>query len=75
MTLNFKRCGQKREVLKVLENGGVPFLTFPLLSECGVVIHGFSTRLGGVSRPPYDTMNLSFTRGDRAGDVREGRRH
>lgn len=74
MTLNFKRCGQKREVLKVLENGGVPFLTFPLLTESGLVRHGFSTRLGGVSRPPYDTMNLSFTRGDRTEDVKENYR-
>ena len=70
MTLNFKRCGQKREVLKVLENGGVPFLTFPLLTESGLVRHGFSTRLGGVSRPPYDPMNLTFTRGDRTEDVK-----
>ena len=74
MTLNFKRCGQEREVLKVLENGGVPFLTFPLLTESGLVRHGFSTRLGGVSRPPYDTMNLSFTRGDRTEDVKENYR-
>ena len=74
MTLNFKRCGQEREVLKVLENGGVPFLTFPLLTESGLVRHGFSTRLGGVSQPPYDTMNLSFTRGDRTEDVKENYR-
>ncbi len=74
MTLNFKRCGRDREILKVREKDGVSFLTFPILTESGLVHHGFSTRLGGVSRPPYDTMNLSFTRGDRSEDVRENYR-
>lgn len=50
---------------------GVPLLSFPLLEESGLVSHAFSTRLGGVSRAPYDTMNLSFTRGDRREAVLE----
>ena len=33
-------------------------------------IHGFSTRLGGVSRGDCAAMNLSFTRGDRPEDVK-----
>ena len=61
-------------VVEVKERCGVPFLSFPLLEQTGLVSHGFSTRLGGVSQPPYDTMNLSFTRGDRPEAVRENYR-
>lgn len=53
-----------RDVLKVRERAGVPYLTFPALEETGLVAHAFSTRLGGVSRGDYATMNFSFTRGD-----------
>lgn len=52
-------------------NGDVPFLKYPLLEETGLVNHGFSTRLGGVSKGYYSSMNLSFTRGDNDEDVRE----
>lgn len=33
--------------------------------------HGFSTRLGGVSPPPWDSMNLGASRGDRPEHVEE----
>ena len=46
------------------EKNGVTYLTFPILEETGVVIHGFTTREGGVSEGYLGTMNLSFTRGD-----------
>ena len=32
------------------EVNGVPFLSYPMLEETGIVNHGFSTRLGGVSK-------------------------
>lgn len=41
------------------------YLTFPLLERTGAAKHLFTTRLGGVSRGAFSTMNLSFTRGDR----------
>ena len=44
--------------------GEVEYLTFPLLEQTGMVRHLFSTRVGGVSRGIYSTMNLSYTRGD-----------
>ena len=47
--------------------GGTPYLEFPLLRETGIVDHGFSTRLGGVSRGDYASLNLSFDRGDDPG--------
>ena len=31
------------------QRGGVPYLSYPLLENIGIVNHGFSTRLGGVS--------------------------
>ena len=40
------------------------YLTFPLLEKTGIVRHLFSTRLGGVSKGMYASMNLGFTRGD-----------
>ena len=41
-----------------------PFVTFPSLDRVNFVRHGFSTRLGGVSKEEFATMNLSFSRGD-----------
>ena len=49
----------------------VPFLEYPLLRETGIVRHGFSTRLGGVSRGCWASLNLSFERGDRPEAVLE----
>lgn len=51
-------------ILNVNENEGVTYLTFPLLSKYENFIHAFSTRLGGVSTGIYESMNLSFSRGD-----------
>lgn len=54
----------------VCQKGEVPYLTFSNLNEAGV-IHGFSTRLGGVSKQHLSSMNLSFSRGDEEENVRE----
>lgn len=61
----------KGAAMKVVEREGVPFLVFPGLNETEAVIHGFSTRMGGVSEGMFSSMNLSFTRGDEEGRVRE----
>lgn len=44
-----------------------------LLTDAGFA-HGFSTRLGGVSRPPFDACNLARSVGDDPGHVAENRR-
>lgn len=49
----------------------VPLLSYPLLSETGMVKHCFTTRMGGVSKGIFSSMNLSFTRGDEKEDVME----
>lgn len=51
--------------------GEVLYLSYPLLENTGLVKHGFSTRIGGVSEGIWDSMNLSFTRGDNEESVRE----
>lgn len=58
-------------VLQEVEKNGVLFLQYPLLQRTGLVQHGFSTRIGGVSKDHLGTMNLSFTRGDDEIAVRE----
>lgn len=40
------------------------YLTAPQLEAQAGVVHGFSTRTGGISKPPFDTLNLGTTRGD-----------
>lgn len=56
------------------ETEGVCRLSFPLLEESGLVSHCFSTRLGGVSRGRFATMNFTFTRGDKQEHVMENYR-
>lgn len=50
--------------MKQNRSGKVEYLTFPLLEQTGMVRHLFSTRVGGVSKGIYSSMNLSYTRGD-----------
>lgn len=59
-----RKPGSRGRQIEIEEKGGIPFFVFPLLKETGTVIHGFTTRLGGVSEGIYASMNLSFTRGD-----------
>lgn len=64
-TSNHETCNHEMlEPLRIVENEGVPFLEFSLLKEMNCVHHGFSTRLGGVSTGIFNSMNLSFVRGD-----------
>lgn len=48
-----------------------PYLYFPLLEGTGIVKHCFTTRLGGVSKGIFESLNLSFSRGDDSEAVRE----
>lgn len=53
---------------------GVLYFTFPSLSAQKGFIHGFSSRIGGVSTNEFSSMNLSFSRGDDEESVRENYR-
>lgn len=49
---------------------GVPFYACPDPAWAGAA-HGFSTRLGGVSPAPMDSLNLGASRGDDPANLRE----
>ena len=53
---------------------GLGFFQAPILKDTNRVVHAFSTRLGGVSRPPFDTLNLGFNTGDRASLVSKNKK-
>ncbi|RHR27165.1 peptidoglycan editing factor PgeF [Clostridium sp. AF19-22AC] len=69
MSLGLHYKNQKR-IFREIETD-TPYLEYPLFQNTGIVRHGFSTRLGGVSEGCYSSLNLSFTRGDREEAVRE----
>lgn len=49
----------------------VPFLTYKTFEYIPFITHAFSTRLGGVSTGEFESMNLSFGRGDKDENVIE----
>ncbi len=55
---------ESQQRININEKQGVTYLTFPILERTGMVRHGFSTRLGGVSQGIFSSMNLGFNRGD-----------
>ena len=54
-----------------LASGEFPYLSYPLLEQTGMVKHCFTTRLGGVSEGIFESLNLSFSRGDQRAAVEE----
>lgn len=51
---------------------GVTFLVAEELERRGFFV-AYSERIGGVSQPPFDTLNLGYATGDRPEHVRENR--
>ena len=60
-TKNLKLAGSADSLL---------YVTFPNLDD-GKCVSAFTTRMGGVSRGKYASMNMSFSNGDRPKAVRE----
>lgn len=48
----------------------IPLLCYPHLSRYTHIAHGIFTRAGGISDPPYDALNLSYSVGDRPNAVK-----
>ncbi|MFI3172016.1 MAG: peptidoglycan editing factor PgeF [Eubacteriales bacterium] len=71
MRQNTLKIKDNNTVLELVEKHGVPYLEYPILNAVEIVNHGFSTRLGGVSSGIFDSMNLSFVRGDDEALVQE----
>ncbi|MCL2377387.1 MAG: peptidoglycan editing factor PgeF [Defluviitaleaceae bacterium] len=60
--------------MKKNEKNGVVYYTFENLDALGIVRHGFSTRIGGVSRGPFEAMNLGFGTADDRENIKENYR-
>ncbi|MEW6189032.1 MAG: peptidoglycan editing factor PgeF [Actinomycetota bacterium] len=56
------------------ERGSIKFLTSPKLLDEASILVIFSTRMGGVSPPPYNFLNLAFDVGDKWENVIKNRR-
>ncbi len=50
---------------------GIEWLQFDAFSAWPELVHGFFSRMGGVSEPPCNTLNLSFKREAQPENVRE----
>ncbi len=61
----------KSSLNKVNRNGSLMFITFKSLEKFSELSHLFSTRLGGVSKGYFGTMNLGLKLGDQRSDVIE----
>jgi YfiH family protein len=59
--------------LRAIDRDGVSLIADFRALERGWTV-AFTSRHGGVSAPPYDTLNLAARSGDRADDVTENRR-
>ncbi len=46
------------------QKNGIEYLHSELLSHCDFLVHAFGTRIGGVSRDDYKSLNMSFLEGD-----------
>lgn len=55
----------------VTKNYTLPYLQFPKLNKAEWVSHLFTTRMGGVSEGKFESLNLSFSRGDEPSNVAE----
>ena len=62
------------QILKEYVIDSVPILKYSLFEKKGIVNHGFSTKLGGVSTGHCATMNISTSRGDDPAAVEENRK-
>ncbi len=73
--MNVKYIEKHKKCCNINEKNGITYITFPKLEKYNEeIIHGFSTRLGGVSKDHLAAMNLSFTRGDDPDNVKENHR-
>jgi YfiH family protein len=62
------------ETLQLHTQNGLPIYRFHRLSEFVELEHLIFTRLGGVSSPPFSSLNVSYDTGDEASKVRENLR-
>lgn len=61
-------------IYRLEEKAGLIYYTFEPLNRFQEIVHGFSTRKGGTSFPPYDTLNLGLHVEDKKASVIENRK-
>lgn len=55
-------------------SSSVPYISFKALDNTGLVLNGFSTRIGGVSKGYLSSLNLGYSRGDLEENVTKNHR-
>jgi hypothetical protein len=71
MGTEFQMNTLNRSALKTKKD--LPYFEIPEIASLGWIEHGFLTRKGGVSLPPYESLNLSHDHGDRDDQVFQNR--
>ncbi|MCI1982859.1 MAG: peptidoglycan editing factor PgeF [Oscillospiraceae bacterium] len=66
--------GTEHFQMDLCRSGTVEYLAFPAFQAYPFVRHAFSTRIGGISRNEFSSMNLAFGRGDPKENVLENYR-
>lgn len=56
-------------MFSIASKGDLSFYVFPHLEATNLMVHGFTTRVGGVSAGSYDSLNTAFHVGDDDGNV------
>ena len=64
--------GEHKVLLQSRKNG-LPYLQFENLMAHNEIRHGIFTRRGGISNPPYESLNVGFSVGDSGERVVENR--
>lgn len=59
------------EVFNIKKTDDLMYLTIPRFDKFGITNNCFSTRLGGISKGIFSSMNLGFNRGDLDANVRK----
>jgi YfiH family protein len=62
----------KRQVMKTVKQGKIHYLQ-PGWADRDNMVSGFTTRNGGSSRPPFNSLNLGFNSGDQPAQVEANR--
>lgn len=64
---------EARTIFYKRQAGNTVVLEIPAFNATGLVQHGFSTRIGGVSQAPFDSMDLGIYNGDALAAVQANR--
>ncbi|MBW2057687.1 MAG: peptidoglycan editing factor PgeF [Deltaproteobacteria bacterium] len=64
-----RRCG----ISSLRTGGGLGFFRAAHFEATGLVVHAFSTRQGGVSPAPFDSLNLGMSSGEKEANVKKNR--